>query len=137
MGARTPAVPAVMAVAVIAALEAAALLAYAVYALVEGFREGFTGPAEVSSVPSRILLVVVLAALGVGMAWVAVGWWRVRRWARAPFLMSQILAGLLGYELAQATGSLERYVGIALMAVGVIGIVLVFTPPVSRALADQ
>ena len=127
----------VLAVAAIAALEAAGLLAYAAYAAVEGFREGFTAPSEVSSVPSRILLVITLAVLGAGMAWVARGWWAARRWARAPFVLAQLLAALIGYELTQAAGSLESNAGWVLLVLGVLGIILSFLPSVSRALAEE
>lgn len=125
---------AVIGLAVIAAVEGIALLAYAVFDTVEGLRQGATGPADVSNVPAIILLVAILLIFGLGLVWVARGWWRLRRSARAPFLLAQVLAVLVGYELAQSQGSVERTVGIAMALVAVVGIVLCFLPPVTRAL---
>ena len=81
-----------------------------------------------------ILLVAILVIFGLGLVWVARGWWRLRRAARAPFLLAQVLAVLVGYELAQSEGPVERTVGIAMALVAVVGIVLCFLPPVTRAL---
>lgn len=125
---------AVIGLAAIAAIEGIALLGYAVFDTVEGLRQGATGPADVSNVPAIILLVAILVIFGLGLVWVARGWWRLRRAARAPFLLAQVLAVLVGYELAQSEGAVERTVGIAMALVAVVGIVLCFLPPVTRAL---
>lgn len=128
--------PPLAAVAVIAFAQGAALLTYAVYDVVEAVRVGITGPQEVSNLPAVVLLVVITAAFGVGLAWVGVGWWRARRWARAPFILAQLIGGFIGFELAQSEGSTERVVGIGLVAVALLGLVLSFAPGVTRRLGD-
>jgi len=119
--------PPIAALAVIALVEGLALLAYSVFALVEGLRVGATGPDQVSNVPAIALEVLLFALFGVGLIWLARGWWGARRWARAPFVLAQVIALLLGVPLAQADGT-TRIVGVAMSLVAVLGIVLVFTP---------
>ncbi len=126
-----------MVLALIALVEGLGLLAYAVFDAVEAIRVGVTGPSDVSNVPAVLLLVVILAALGLAMVWVARGWWLARRWARAPFLLAQIIAILIGYELAQSTGTVERAVGVGVALVALLGLALSFAPSVSRAIDEQ
>lgn len=122
--------------AIIALLQGVALLGYAVFDVVEALRVGVTGPAEVSNVPALIFLIAVTAAFGVGLVLVARGWWRAQRWARAPFILTQVIFGLIGYELSQSEGSVERTVGYACVLIAILGLVLSFAPAVSRAI-DQ
>ncbi len=126
--------PPVAALAVISAVEGVGLLGYAVYDVVEALRVGVSGPEEVSNVPAVVLLIAIQAIFGAGLLWIAYGWWRSRRWARSPFLVAQLLGGLVGYELAQSTGGVERITGISVIAIAVVGIVLAFLPATSRAL---
>ena len=128
--------PPLAALAVIALVEGLALVAYGVYALVEGLRLGATGPDQVSNVPAIALEVLLFALFGVGLVWLARGWWGARRWARAPFVLAQIIALLLGVPLAQADGT-ERVVGVAMSLVAVLGIVLVFTPHALHGLDSE
>ena len=122
--------------AAIAGIEGIALLAYAVFETVEGIRIGATGPADVSSGPALALQVVILAIFGAALIYVGSGWIRVRRWARAPFLLAQLIALVVGGPLASAVGGTERVAGIALVILAVIGIVLVFTPSVTRSITE-
>ena len=122
--------------ALIAGLQGAALIAYALFDIVEALRVGITGPEEVSNPMALLLLIALTAAFGAGMVVVAVGWWRARRWARSPFIMAQIIVALLGYELAQAVGSVERTVGIVAMVMAGLGLVLSFAPATGRAIGD-
>lgn len=124
-------------VAIIAAVEGLVLVGYAVYVAINGIREGTTGPAEVSNVPALISLVVILAALGVGMLFIARGWWRAQRWARAPFVLAQLIVGLVGWEASQSTDSGEHAVGLVAVGVAAIGIVLAFLPSVGRAVEPE
>lgn len=126
--------PAIVALAAIAAIEGVGLLGYAVYDLVQTMRLGVTGPEEVSNVPAVALIIVIQVLFGVGLLWVARGWWLERRWARSPFLVAQILGVLVGYDLAQATGGSERTIGFAVIALAAVGIVLAFLPVVSRSI---
>jgi hypothetical protein len=120
---------------VVSILEGAALLGYAVFDLVEAVRVGITGPEEVSNPAALALLIAITAAFGAGLVWVGVGWWRTRRWARAPFILAQVLVVLVGYELAQSEGAVERSVGIAGAGLAILGLILAFAPAVSRQLA--
>lgn len=120
----------------IAALQGLGLVGYAVFDVVEAFRVGITGPAEVSNPPALVLLIVITATFGAGLLWVATGWWRALAWARSPFVLAQIIIGLLGYEVAQAEGSVERAIGIVAAILAVLGLVLSFAPATSRAIAD-
>ena len=128
--------PPLAALAVIALVEGLVLVAYGVYALVEGLRLGATGPDQVSNVPAIALEVLLFALFGVGLVWLARGWWGARRWARAPFVLAQIIALLLGVPLAQADGT-ERIVGVAMSLIAVLGIVLVFTPQALHGLDSE
>jgi len=127
-------VPPIIAVAVIAAAEGLGLIGYGIYDLVNGVQSGATGPEEVSNVPAIILLIVIQLLFGVGLLLIAHGWWMSRRWARSPFLVAQILAVLVGYDLAQSSGTAERTVGIAFAIIAIVGIVLAFMPAVARAI---
>jgi hypothetical protein len=122
--------------AAIAFVQGAALVGYALYDVVEAIRSGITGPSEVSNPMALIMLIVITAALGAGMVVVGLGWWRAQRWARAPFVMAQVIVALLGYDLAQATGSVVRAVGVAAMVMAALGLVLSLAPATGRAIGD-
>jgi len=125
------------ALGVIAGIEGLGLLAYAMFDAVEGIRIGATGPAEVSSVPALILQIAILGAFGAGLVLVGTGWMRVRRWARAPFLLAQLIALVIGAPLVSAAGGVERIAGIVIILLAATGVVLVFAPAVTRSLADH
>ncbi len=118
-------------------IQGAALLAYAVFDVVEAVRVGITGPEDVSNPAALVVLIAITAAFGAGMVWVGIGWWRTRRWARAPFILAQALAVLVGYELAQSEGAVERTIGIAGAGLGILGLILAFAPGVSRRLEAE
>jgi hypothetical protein len=120
------------ALAVIALVEGAALVCYGLFDLVEALRVGVTGPADVSNLPALVLQIIIFLLFGLGLLWVSWGWWQVRRWARAPFLLAQLIALVVGIPLAQADGGVERWVGIVLSLMAVVGLVVVFTPAVTR-----
>ncbi len=127
----------IVALAIIAIVEGAALLAYALFDVVEAVRVGITGPAEVSNPAALALLIAITAALGAGMVWVAWGWWRCRRWARAPFVLAQLLIVLIGYELTQSAGATERVVGMAGVGLAILGLILAFAPGMTGRLDDE
>lgn len=130
-------VPQIVAIAVIAAVQGVGLIGYATFDLIESIRIGVSGPEEVSNVPAVIVLIVIQLLLGAGLLWVARGWWQSARWARSPFLVAQLLGILIGYELSQSVGSVEKAVGYSVVIIAVVGVVLSFLPAVSRAIDPQ
>ena len=131
-----PVHPLLVCLAAIAAIEGAALVAYAIFDIVQGFRVGLVGPPEVSNLPGLILQIAIFAVLGVALLAIAAGWWRAKYGARAPFIVAQLLALVVGVPLFQATESGPRSVGMALIGLGVVGIAVALLPPVTRALLD-
>ena len=125
-----------MLLAALAMTEGLGLIGYAVFDLVEAVRVGVTGPAEVSNPAALAGLIAITAALGVGLAWVAVGWWRARSWARSPFIVAQLVLGLIGFEVAQSAEGALRLIGQVALVVAVAGIVLALLPSVRRALTE-
>lgn len=126
--------PMLLALAAIAAIQGTGLIGYAIYDVVQGLTVGLTGPAEVSNLPALLLQIVIFAALGVGLLLVARGWWGAKYGARAPFVVAQLLALVVGVPLLTAPDSWTRQVAIAVIAAAIVGMVLAFTPPVTRAL---
>jgi hypothetical protein len=128
---------ALVVLALIAAIEGLGMIAYAMFDLVEAVRVGITGPADVSNPMALVLLIVITALFGAGMLVVARGWWMGRRWARSPFILAQIIVGLIGYELTQSLGSVERIIGFVCVGVAILGLVLSFAPAVTRTIGDR
>jgi hypothetical protein len=123
-----------VALAAIAGLEGLALLVYSVFDLVSVIRFGIQGPTEVSNAASVTLQILIFALFGAAMALLARGWWHRRRWARAPFLLGQLLALVVGVPLAQASGRVEQVAGILIVVLAVTGGVLALSRPVGRVL---
>ena len=126
--------PLLVLLSAIAAIQGIGLIGYALYDVVQGITVGITGPQEVSNVPALVLQIVIFAALGIGLVLVARGWWGARYGARAPFIVAQLLALVVGVPLMSAPDAWTRYVGVALIVVGVAGLVFALLPPVTRAL---
>ena len=126
--------PLLVLLSAIAAIQGIGLIGYALYDVVQGITVGITGPQEVSNVPALVLQIVIFAALGIGLVLVARGWWGARYGARAPFIVAQLLALVVGVPLIGAPDEWTRYVGVALIVVGVAGLVFALLPPVTRAL---
>lgn len=131
---KAPKHPLLVIVAVIAAIQGLGLIGYALFDIVQGFTVGITGPEEVSNLPALAVQIVIFAVLGVGMLLVARGWWGAKYGARAPFVVAQILALVVGVPLMSAPEIGTQRVGIAVAIAGAIGLVLAFMPPVTRAL---
>jgi hypothetical protein len=110
---------------------------YAVYAIlivVGVARFGVSGPREVANASGVTLEVVIFLFFGLGMLLVAGGWFTSRRWARAPFLLAQLLALVVSVPLIGATDPFQKWVAILVTLAAVIGIFLAFTPSVTRYL---
>ena len=130
---RTPG-RAFVALSAIAGLEALALVGYAIYDLISVIRFGIHGPSEVSNTPAVTLQILIFALFGAALAWVCRGWWLRRRWARAPFLLGQLLALVVGVPLAQAEGRVEAVAGVVIVLIAVAGGIVALSRPVSRVL---
>jgi hypothetical protein len=134
---RSPRHPLLIVLAVIAAIEAVGLIGYAVYDVVQGLTVGITGPSEVSNLPALIVQIVIFAALGIGLLLVTRGWWRAAYGARAPFIVAQLLALVVGVPLFSAPDAGTRQIAVALIGLGVLGIVLALVPSVTRVLTKE
>jgi MFS family permease len=129
--------PILAVLAAIAAIQGLGLIGYAIYDIVQGLTVGLTGPKEVSNLPGLVLQIVIFAALGIGLLLVARGWWGAKYGARAPFIVAQLLALVVGVPLLTAPDSWTQQVAIGLIVAAVVGLVLAFIPPVTRALLES
>lgn len=123
--------------ALIAAVEGIALAGYAVFDLFGALLVGTTGPAEVSNASAMILQIAIFAIFGIGMLIVARGWVKIAGWVRGPFVLAQLIALVVGVPLIGAGESVQQAAGIAITALAIGGLVLVFTPTVTRAFAER
>lgn len=126
-----------LALAVVAAIEGLSFLAYSAYYLVQEFRLGPTGPADVSSNTTIILQIIIFAIFGAGLAAVAYGWWHAKRWARGPFLLAQILVLVVSIPLAGSVGLVEKVIGILFTALAIVGGVISLTPTITREIVKD
>jgi hypothetical protein len=122
--------PAYLAVASVAtALEALGLAASAVWLVVHRL----TGHRAHDSFDFWFLVGLVVFAAA-SLAWTALGLSRRRRWARSPSLITQLLALPIGFD-ATSTGA--GWVGIPLLVCAVVGLVGLFAPSTTHALAGH
>lgn len=124
------------ALAAIAAIEGLGLVIYAIFDIIEAVRVGITGPADVSNPAALVLLIVIYLVFGVGLLLVARAWWQMRTWQRGAFVLTQVIALLVFFDLAKSVESLPRAVGLFILVLAVAGIVLVFTPGVLRVFRE-
>ena len=124
------------ALAAIAAVEGLGLVIYAIFDIIEAIRVGITGPADVSNPAALLLLIVIYLVFGVGLLLVARAWWQMRTWQRGAFVLTQVIALLVFFDLAKSVESLPRTVGLFILLLAVAGIVLVFTPGVLRVFRE-
>ncbi|RFU84793.1 hypothetical protein DY218_20590 [Streptomyces triticagri] len=115
------------AAAALAALEGLALVAAGGYLLVEGV---FGSPDSAEQAVTGGVTMIVLAALPLIAAR---GLLKLRRWARGPVLVTQILALPVAWQLLQAD-SLLIPGGIALAAVAITTLALLLNPESTEAL---
>lgn len=125
------------ALALVSWIQGTALLAYGLFDVIKAITVGIAGPVQVSSAPALTLQVLLFLLFGAGLILVGLGWWRTRRWARAPFLLAQLIALVVGVPLAQAAEATSRIPGMLLASIAVVGLVLVFLPGTTRALLES
>jgi hypothetical protein len=85
-------------------------------------------------VSSGIALTVIGALAAVGLAWIARGLARARRWSRTPAVLTQLFVGIVGIYLLQGH---RLDWGIPSVVLAVAGFALLFAPPSLRALTGQ
>jgi hypothetical protein len=79
----------------------------------------------------------MFALFGAALILVARGWWRVKRWARAPFVLAQLLVLVVAVPLTSASGSVERIAASVGVLMAGVGLVLTFLPSTTRALIGE
>lgn len=119
---------------VISGIQGVFYLLYAVLIVVGVARFGVNGPTEVANASGVTLEVIIFLIFGLGMIFVAVGWFTSKRWARAPFLLAQLLALVVSVPLIGAADLLQKSVAIIVTVAAVVGIYIAFTPAVTRYL---
>lgn len=122
--------PTLLALAAIAVLQALAVIGYAVANIV--WLLGAWGKPGVNALTLAVQ-VLVIAAIGVGLIFVAKGFLAAARWARAPFIVAQLLAGVVALPFALTPGGAQTW-SVLIIVLAIIGLVLVFVPSTTRAL---
>jgi len=85
-------------------------------------------------VSSGIALTVIGVVAVAGLALVAAGLARARRWSRTPALLTQLFAGIVGIYLLQGH---RLDWGLALVVLAVLGFAALLSPPSLRALTSS
>ncbi|MFF5212457.1 hypothetical protein [Streptosporangium sp. NPDC000396] len=110
---------------------------------VEGFTTlllgGYVGVETVIGEPSDVTSSIFVAGFGIlvgaVLLWVGWGMLRVERWTRSLGVLAQIFAVVVGITLVQSD---QQTIGIPLIAVAVVGLVALLSPPTTQALyGDQ
>jgi hypothetical protein len=111
-------------------LQGAALLALGIYILVELF-------VSTPQSTTNAVIEVILYAVMCGCLWlVALGLWRARRWARAPGVVVQFVAGFASIDMLQGNGA-APFIGVLVLVTAVVAFVALLTPAVTRALSES
>ncbi len=119
------------------AAEGLALSIYGIYLIVQVIRLGITGPEEVSNVPAVVLEIVIFIGFGVGVLLAARGLWQARRPARAPAVLTQIIAVVVGGPLAFSTDPTSRIAGILIVAVAVTSAIALLSRGVTLEMGER
>ncbi len=107
---------------VFAALESLALV---VYAIAIGVAARDSRGSSVTATGWEIAVYLLFAAL-IGLVW----WGLTRRnsLARTPYLLTQAFVVIVGWTVFAGDGVFTKTVGLIILAVGVVGVVVGFTP---------
>jgi len=132
---------ALRAAAVLAAGQGAVLVGYAAFLGVQDVQARDATTGQVATTPAGfslglgvLVMVVVLAGLGVGQVAVGHSLWRRRGRARTPFVVAQLLGVAIGATFTGPDG-LPVPVATTVVATSLVGLVLAFSPPLTRELA--
>jgi hypothetical protein len=120
-----PRPPTITVAAVVEALEAVLVVVAAVLAGID------TGRGRSYQLSSGIAITVIGLAAAAGLAAVAAGLRRPRRWTRTPALLTQLFTGIVGIYLLQG-GRYEW--GVPAVLLSLTGFVTLLAPPSTRAL---
>lgn len=120
---------------VIAALEGVALIVNGLLVAVSGLTGGSYG-ATGDSTTATVIEVVIFLVLGAGLLVVAQGWRTVRRWARGPFVLAQLIGLFAGGSFVFSGDSAAIVPGLVLAVPSAIGLVVTFSPGVVRTFAE-
>jgi hypothetical protein len=127
-GSTPAALPRAVAVAaLVAVLQAAGMVGYAVLVVVRAVRGDASSPGDAA------FLVVLVLAWAAALVVAATALRHLRRPARAPLLLSELLLAAVGVPLVQG-GGVARWAGVALVLTGVVGAAAVLSPSVTAAL---
>jgi hypothetical protein len=113
--------------ALVAVLQAAGMVGYAVLVVVRAVRGDASSPGDAA------FLVVLVLAWAAALVVAATALRHLRRPARAPLLLSELLLAAVGVPLVQG-GGVARWAGVALVLTGVVGAAAVLSPSVTAAL---
>jgi hypothetical protein len=116
------------AAAAVEALEGLAVLALGLYTGVEAI---IGRPHDLAS---AIALALMAVFAGICVLLVGRGLWQVRRWGRAPALLTQIFMIIAGVSLVQSG---RDAVGAIIIAIAVAGGAALLSPPSTRALIEE
>jgi hypothetical protein len=83
---------------------------------------------------SAVVLALMAVLAGAGILAVGRGLWQVRRWGRAPALLTQIFALIAAVSMIQ---SRRHALGAVVITVAVIGAAALLSPPTTRALVEE
>ena len=111
----------------VAGLEAAGLVAFALVVVVRGSR------GDASSASNVALLCGLLLAWAAGLGVAARGLRAGRRWARAPLVVTELLAGALSVSMIQGG---VGWVGWPLLACSVAALAALFAPAMTELLGQ-
>src|SRR5215471_1293056 len=123
-----PLPPTLRGAAIVQAAESVIVLAAAILAGVDA------ASGQSYHVNSGIALTVIGVLAATGIAWVARGLARARRWSRTPALLTQLFVGIVGIYLLQGYRLDWGIVSVVLAALGFAGL---FAPPSMRALTGS
>ncbi len=100
-------------------VEAVSLIAYAMSVIVNANKVH-------STVGAPTILAGIFTIFGLLMLLMVYGVNKGKAWARTPFMMAQLFAGIVAYTLVSGTGTEAKLTGIAVLLLAAAGIFAIF-----------